>query len=202
MKSIMPKKRSRRGFTLAETMLAMLIMLIATAIVVQGIPLAKRVHDKVVDTANAQSVLSTAATLLRDELSMAGRIRVGSQDAEGNFQAVENDGDQGTVVMYLSGNTGRTSRLYVDTDEKGVRSIYLEEYLLDSEGQPQATPRKLVFTVTEGADPQRAMELTFTDIAYNREEALFTIGALQVNRVGEAKALASIDPYIIRTVRP
>ncbi len=57
------------GFSLAETLIVVLILLIVTAVVGAAIPTAASVFTKTVDTANAQVVLSTTMTALRDELS-------------------------------------------------------------------------------------------------------------------------------------
>ena len=64
-------KRSQAGFTLAETLIAILILLMVSAIVAGAIPTASNVYVKTVDAANAQVVLSTAVTALRDELGTA-----------------------------------------------------------------------------------------------------------------------------------
>lgn len=61
----------RKGFTLAETLIAILILLMVSAIVAGAIPTASSVFAKTVDAANAQLLLSTTMTKLRDELSTA-----------------------------------------------------------------------------------------------------------------------------------
>ena len=56
------KLRSNKGFTLAETLLAVLILLLVSTIVATGIPAARNAYEKVVEASNAQAVLATAAT--------------------------------------------------------------------------------------------------------------------------------------------
>ena len=68
------KKRNRSGFSLAETLVAILILLMVSAIVAGAIPTASNVYAKTVDAANAQVLLSTVITVLRDELSNATSI--------------------------------------------------------------------------------------------------------------------------------
>ena len=64
-------KDNQRGFSLAETLMAVLILLMVSEIVVVGIPSAASALSKIVDASNAQLLLSTTITKLRDELSTA-----------------------------------------------------------------------------------------------------------------------------------
>jgi len=66
----------KKGFSLAELLLAIAIMLLATSIVVAGIPAAVSAYRKVVDVANANVLLTTTATCLRDELDMATDVKI------------------------------------------------------------------------------------------------------------------------------
>lgn len=208
------KSRRRLGFTMAETLLAVLIMGIAMGIVVQGIPMTKRVHDKVVDTANAQAVLSAGVTLLRDELSLAGNTELGllSGDTFTKVTANENgvtqvDAAGGVVaVRYLSGDTGRTSTLYAtgeNTDTRTKGGLFLRVYVEDAEGKKQESESELVYSVGDSRN-----KLVFTlgptgTISYDPAKGLFTITDLQVVRGGDPDTvLAKIETYIIRTVRP
>ncbi len=70
------RKLNKKGFSLAELLLAIAIMLLATAIVAAGIPAAANAYRKVVDVANAQMLLTTATTCLRDELDMATDVKI------------------------------------------------------------------------------------------------------------------------------
>lgn len=66
----------RDGFTLAETLLAVLILLLVSGIVATGVPVARNVYYKTVLSANAQVMLSTAISSLRDELGTAWDVEV------------------------------------------------------------------------------------------------------------------------------
>jgi hypothetical protein len=75
MRSILKKLRSSRaGFSLAETLMAILILLMVSAIVGGAIPAASNAYTKTVDVANAELLLSTAMNMLRSELGTAQEI--------------------------------------------------------------------------------------------------------------------------------
>ena len=63
--------RRNRGFTLAETLLAVVIVLLVSGIVASGVPMAINVYHKITDAANANVLLSTTMTELRDKLALA-----------------------------------------------------------------------------------------------------------------------------------
>ena len=62
MKKIRNKLHNRKGFSLAETLMAVLILLMVSAVVAAGIPMAREAYEKAVDAANAQTLLSTTIT--------------------------------------------------------------------------------------------------------------------------------------------
>ena len=68
-------KESRAGFTLAETLICVLILLMVSAIVGAAMPSAANAYKNVVDAANAQVLLSTTLTALRDEFSTAKQVQ-------------------------------------------------------------------------------------------------------------------------------
>ena len=110
------KLKNKSGFTLAETLLAVLILLLVSTIVATGMPAAKNAYNKVIVAANAQVALSTAATALRDELGTAWNVKI--EDVAGK--------ERGLFVTYSSSDTGAISKIYLNT---GDNKIYLQEYL-------------------------------------------------------------------------
>ncbi len=100
---------NKKGFSLAELLLTIAIMLLATAIVVAGIPSAINAYRKVVDVANAQVLLTTTATCLRDELDMATDIKISKS---GNT----------TTIDYYDAN-GWYCEMNSTTDENSAQSI-------------------------------------------------------------------------------
>ncbi len=71
---IFEKIKDKKGFTLAEVLVALLIVLIATSIIARGLPVAVMAVQKTVDKSHAQVLLSTSITVLRDELSFTTDI--------------------------------------------------------------------------------------------------------------------------------
>lgn len=112
------KLRSQKGFTLAETLLAVLILLLVSVIVATGMPAAKNAYEKVVVASNAQALLSTAATSLRNELGTAWNVLIDDDAAKTKA------GNPGSSVTYNSANTGGLSQIAMDKDT----GITLQEY--------------------------------------------------------------------------
>lgn len=98
----MKLKKRTAGFTLAETLICVLILLMVSAIVGAAIPTAANVYTRTVDAANAQVLISTAITVLRDELGTASDV----------------DTD-GVVITYNNGETG-PSIIKMGTDDAGT----------------------------------------------------------------------------------
>ena len=121
------KLKSRSGFTLAETLLAILILLLVSSIVAQGIPVARNVYNRVVLGANAQVLLSTTVTALRDELGTAWDVTAGTDNS----------------LTYFSADIGSRSKLWVATN-----TIQIQEYVategLNTETASVGSARALV----------------------------------------------------------
>lgn len=71
-----PQRRKRAGFSLAETLVALLIILLVSSIVAAGMPAAQKALLNVKESANAQVFLSTTLSELRNKLSTASEIKV------------------------------------------------------------------------------------------------------------------------------
>lgn len=67
--------RKKTGFSLIETVVSLLIIVLMSGMMVTGIRLAVKVYTTVVDKANAQVLLTTTETILRNELSSARNIK-------------------------------------------------------------------------------------------------------------------------------
>lgn len=159
MNRIFRKLNNRTGFTLAETLIAILILLMVSSVVAGGIPAASNAYYKAVDGANAQVLLSTAATALRDELATA--------------RDIAQTGDQS--LTYYSRDNGRKSNIFL----KG-NTIYVKEYVdSTSPGVPQnEQERQLV----SGKASTERLKVKYDKITYDKDTGLVQVKDLQVTR--------------------
>lgn len=110
------KRNSRAGFTLAETLMAVLIMLLVSGIVAAGIPAAKNAYEKVVLASNAEVMLTTAESALRDELGTAWNVEpVSSSDSITYFSA---DTGMRSMLAMVDGDLTITEYQEADDDDK------------------------------------------------------------------------------------
>ena len=91
---------------MAETLLAVMLLLIVAAMLTQGIPLAFNAYKKVDQAANANMLLSTTMTELRDKLSFSDEVTV-----------------SGNTVSFVNG-AGRKYTLSYDSVKGG---LYIED---------------------------------------------------------------------------
>lgn len=165
------KIHSDRGFSLAETLLAVLILLLVSVIVAAGIPAAKNAYEKVVLSSNAEVLLSTTVTTLRNELGMARGIE--TLDAD--------------TVTYYHSDRGSESKIYKADDEFGVimfQRYQKEDYL----------PVQLISDQTATAD----LYVTYESVEYSTGFVIFT--GLSVNRRSGSTGLAVRETLLIRVL--
>ena len=170
---IKSKIKGRSGFTLAEALIAMLILLMVTAVVAGAMPVARNAYYKVVDGANAQLLLSTTVTALRTELEAAKEIEV-EKPAEGNA---------GTI-SYISAATGSRSEIRLDNG-----FVMLHEYADYADGVAE---RNLI-----------SDKISTDRLAFKYESAVCSGGMITfknidvTNKSGE-NVLAHLDEFVIK----
>ncbi len=130
---IKKRLRSSGGFTLAEILIVILILLLVTAVVVAGIPAAQRAYTKITDSANAQVLLSTTMTRLRDELGTATDVKVDVSAntvtylcADGSRSEISFDGSADPKGIYVSRASGGEAFEYLLVSElTGGKGLYM-----------------------------------------------------------------------------
>ena len=174
------KKKGKNGFSLAETLVAVLILLMVSAVVAAGIPVAKNAYEKVTIASNAEVLLSTTVSALRDELG-TGR----------NITTDENK----KSVSYYSTRTGNHSSIFLGSlaDDDTVYTILLE-YSVFTEKSEEKIQRQLVSAAASTKD------LTITYDAITYKNGLVYITGLKVTRKSNEKVYASMEELIIRPV--
>ena len=170
----MRKIRNRKkGFTLVETLISVLILLLLTALTARGISVATKAYVDVVNSANAQLLLSTTISEIRDELSTATDI------------VIEDD-----AITYLSSKTGDESIIgeYSGTEyENG--SIVITEYVNNSSGS------KTRLLVSKEAS-NKNLFCTYEMVKYNDGLVRFT--NLVVKKIGSDESLAKLEEYVLK----
>ena len=158
----------RGGFTLAETLLAVLILLLVSVIVANGVPVARNVYQKVVLTANAQDIMATAVSALRDELGTAWDVAV--NDVRGQAS--------GTFLTYYSADTGARSKL---SAEGSPAQIMLQENVgvagLGVTDNADSVARPLV-SDKESAGKSR-LYVTYQSVSYDKDRGTVTFTNLR-----------------------
>ena len=180
MKTALRKLNNRSGFTLAELLVTILILLMVSAVVAGGIPAASNAYSKAVDAANAQVLLSTAATALRDELGTAQDVSV-----------------NGTAVSYYSADTGNFSTLSL-AELDGRSTVQLTTYAGDEvDGETIGSDGNAVsWPLVSSATITKKLSLSYESVSY--EKGLITFGGLTVSKGNTT--LASLDELIINVI--
>lgn len=164
-KLVKRKLRDKRGFSLAETLLAVLILLLVSVVVATGMPAATNAYNKVILGANAKVMLSTAITALHDELGTAWQVK----PITGG-------------LTYFSASTGAKTNLTKGEDGK----LWVEEYVSQSDD--------LIHDITEEKhkeehkdkghllvpDTNSKMYVTCGGITYNENTGIATISDLKI----------------------
>ena len=178
-KRIKKRVSSKKGFTLAETLVAILILLMVTAIVAAGIPVAANAYEKVVLAGNAQTLLSTTMTRLRDELGTATNI------------TVTKDNNDRYIIDY-TGDTGRNSRIEFSSENGSENPIGI--YLTENAGATNSYKHLLV---TEQA-ATKSLYATYGSVTYSN--GILTVNDLQVKTIKDNKVItetAKVEIWIL-----
>ena len=182
----MKKLRSRAGMSLAETLLAVLILLLVSVILVRGVPAAKTAYEGVTLGANAQVLLSTTVSSLRDQLGTARDVTA----------------DAGkTYLTYCSVDTGCTSKIYLNSDD-GKPVIMVQDYVeymadqTDPINADLATQPRLLVSDTAATN---GLYVTYGSIDYDNASGLVTVTGLSV-KTSTGSELASLDTLLIRVI--
>ena len=215
MRALTKKLRANSaGFSLAETLIVVLILLMVSAVIGAAIPTAANVFTKTVDTANAQVVLSTTMTALRDELctvtefeapvenskSLIYKSKRGWAKLEFGEFPVTPAGGEGTPAESDGGEGGEASK--VETFS-GIRILYLTKTYDEENGV-------FVYTSDE-TDPSRQRYLVSPEAVtanlkiqcggINAEKGVITFSDLKVIRSENPTAdIASRKTFSVKTM--
>jgi hypothetical protein len=172
---------------MAETLIAILILLMVSAIVAGAIPTASNVYARTVDTANAQVLLSTVITVLRDELGTAVSI----------------EDPVGTTLDYVNGNDGyRRLAIQAKSDVKDAPAPGIWLCI----GKLNLTTGEIEYTKPGDGESRLLVskEATTKNLIVSYESVSFsngivTFGKLKVERGSVTAAIR--DNFSVRTVK-
>ena len=182
MKKIIYRKyHAIHGFTLAETLLAVLILLMVSSIVAAGIPSARRAYEKVVLASNAEVLLSTTVSMLRNELGTA-------MDVKAN----------GSEITYYNTARGATSKISLekvlatspDTETTIVLFRYFGDYVKNSDAEKVA--------MSSSSSRDKDLYVTYTSVVC--QNGIITFSGVSVNQVSGNRNLASLANLSIRLI--
>lgn len=163
MKRALNKLREKNAFTLAETLITVLILLMVSAVVAGGVPSAANAYRKAVDAANAYSLLSTTVNALRDELSTAWNVSVSEN-----------------TITYFSSDTGSQSTISVSGNDIILQQYndWTAEYLDSTSTVSKPEPRPLV---TDAAKIKGKLSVTYSGVSFDEDAGIITFTGLGVS---------------------
>lgn len=171
--------KENTGFTLAETLMTVLILLMVSSVVAVGVPAAANAYYKVIDAANAQLLLSETVMKLRSELVVATNV---------TFE----DGSTETVKSYTSGNSGWTKTLSNSTD--GIKLKETSDITDKTRDEQLLVPSKMSGAI------QRNTKLVTIYGSITYKDGVFTVKNLEVTK--GSNTLAEIEQIEIRNLIP
>ena len=186
MRKLIIKRNNRKGFSLTELLVAVLILSMVSAVVAGGIPVARDAYEKITVTANAQVMLSTAISALRNELCTA------------NVETpVPSEGT--TKIRYYSPSIGNYSEIYVPVEDNPGHDAYTEKTILIKQFANSSTGTKVrpLISKTLGEDK---LYVTYDTVSYENKNNTVTFGGLKVTDL-KGKEYAKVStPVKIRLI--
>ena len=130
------RRRATAGFSLTELLVTLIVVALVTSLAATAIPSAWVTYTRMVNSSNAQVLLSTTASVLRDELDTALNLR---QEAAGTLTytssktglpttlqlgATHADGSHQGIVLQTARDDGSVTTLPVVSDAAAPDGLY------------------------------------------------------------------------------
>ena len=185
--------------TVLETLISMFILMMVTVVVATGIPTAANAYSKVLDSANAQILLSTAMTKLRNELETADNIKVDGKAIDDP----ENPATlRGTTITYTTTSYGG-SMIYLNqkSDHGHINAVRLWEYIIgeatDAAQDEAVSKNRNRMLVSQKASNDN-LYLTYKSITYKKGTNYITFEGLVVKKKDTDQTLAEPVDYSVK----
>lgn len=167
------KIRETKGFSLSELLVVVVIVTLLSIMIATGTDTAVRAYGRMTDETNAEVLLSTCVTMLRNELTTATEISVADDKKSVSFKNV----GTGYISVIRSGACSEEGS--TDTAEK----IWITEY--------GTAEKQLISDITATND----LMVSFDSIEYS--DGAVTVKELTVKKTGKNRALAVLPELII-----
>ncbi len=166
----MKKLKSNSGLTLAEMLVVVLLLGIVVGFIAGGIPTVLRLFNRITDNGDAQVLLSTTTTCLRDELTTAKDIST-----------------EGTKINYTN-QYGDNCYISLDTNNTSLsgEGIYLN-YVGGSSYSRLLVSREAA---------SRSLHTSYTSVSYS--SGIITFTGLKVYR--GSTELSGLDTYKVMVI--
>lgn len=185
---LMIRIKSTKAFTIAEALIATIIMLLVTVIMVTGIPAAIRAYDNVVIAANSEVLLSTTMSALRNELCTAKDVKVNGTKTAISYYNV-GFGTQSEISRAESGDGSSESAGTI------MYRRYAQDTVIDDAYSETGQAKRLISKAA--SDKEKDLYITFKNVDYN--DGIVTFTDLIVKKDGNDTP-ASRDSYSIRVL--
>ena len=191
--------RCRRGFTLAETMAAILLMSFVGLIVTGGISMSARVYGRITQRSNAELLLSTTLLELRDELDRVEEVTLGSYRSDWKAYPLE---------KYRSSNVNwrkLATKMDLNDPPAGIYIVPDKGYIDNTVGTPQLLVSEAAATDELYATYDKILfesDGTIRDgQVHTAKNGVFKVKNLRVcNKEGETLATTGSTDYTIRAL--
>lgn len=172
---------TEKGFTLAEALVAIIIMLLVSGIVVAGIPAAGSAYDNVVQVSSAEVTLSTAMSALRNELGLSKDITV-EKDENGNDAA-----------SYYNEGFATRSMISKDDDNGIMYQRYAADEIIENKGGDAI---RLVSEKTSGDN----LIVTYDSVTHDSDNNVIVFNGLVVKKLSDGREMTKKRDLSIRVI--
>jgi Tfp pilus assembly protein PilV len=198
MVKIKHKLGKDRGMTVLETLISMFILMMVTVVVATGIPTAANAYSKVLDSANAQILLSTAMTKLRNELETADNIKVDGKAIDGMVE----EKLSGKKITYTTNSYGE-SMIYLNqkSGHGHINAVRLWEYIIGEAtdaAQDDAVSNNINRLLVSQKASNDNLYLTYDYITYKKGTNYITFEGLVVKKKDTDQTLAEPVDYSVK----
>lgn len=185
--AVINRIRSTAAFTLAEALIAVIILLLVTSIVAAGVPAAIRAYDNVVTASNAEVLLSTTMSALRNELCTAKDVKPSSSKTALSYYNVA-FGTQSEISKAGSGSGEPLGTI--------MYRRYAPDTIIDDVMTDTTTPKRLISK--EASDKDKGLYVTYRTVDYS--DGVVTFTDLTVKKKNGSDTPAKRTAYSIRVL--